>query len=93
MVFSTPHLSLYAVGYNQADFKDLKGHWAKGNIEFLAARDILKGKAAGYFVPNGNVTRAEFVTMLYNLTGGNAAQDKAAEFFRCLRLVTGMLTM
>jgi len=69
MVFTTNHLSLFAVGYNDISFKDVQNHWAKDNIEFLAVREILKGKGASIFDPNGNVTRAEFVTMLANCNG------------------------
>lgn len=67
MVFVTPHLSLYAVGYNEVKFNDVEGHWAQDNIQFLAAREVLKGKKAGVFDPDGSVTRAEFITMLANL--------------------------
>lgn len=80
MVFETTHLSLYAVGYNEVTFSDIESHWAKDNIKFLAARGILKGKGAGLFDPNGNVTRAEFVTMLANLAGANVANTSGTEF-------------
>lgn len=66
MLLRTGHLSLYGVGYREVAFTDTNSHWAKASIEFLAARDILKGKGANRFDPNGNVTRAEFVTMLAN---------------------------
>ncbi len=66
MLFGTVHLSLYAVGYNNVTFADIEKHWAQKNIEFLAAREIIKGKAANVFDPDGQVTRAEFVTMLAN---------------------------
>ncbi len=70
MVFETIHLSLYAVGYNDVSFRDVLNHWAKGNIEFLAAREVIKGKDAENFDPDGNITRAEFVTMLVNSING-----------------------
>lgn len=70
MVFDTMHLSLYAVGYNSVSFNDIPRHWAKDSIEFLAAREIIKGRSAGYYEPDGNVTRAEFVTILANSTDG-----------------------
>jgi hypothetical protein len=66
MLLATVHLSLYAVGCNEVSFADIEKHWAQNNIEFLAAREIIKGKSAGRFDPDGNVTRAEFVTMLAN---------------------------
>lgn len=70
MLFATVHLSLYAIGYNNVSFADIQKHWAQSNIEFLAAREIIKGKSADRFDPDGNVTRAEFVTMLANSVDG-----------------------
>ena len=81
MLFATVHLSLYAVGYNDVTFADIQKHWAQNNIEFLAAREIIKGKADGVFDPDGKVTRAEFVTMLANsLDGISTAGAKSAGF-------------
>ncbi|MEN6462693.1 MAG: S-layer homology domain-containing protein [Syntrophomonas sp.] len=81
MLFGTVHLSLYAVGYNEVSFADIQSHWAKNNIEFLAAREILKGKAADVFDPEGSVTRAEFVTMLANsMDGINVTGTKSAGY-------------
>lgn len=81
MLFGTVHLSLYAIGYNEVSFEDIKNHWAKNSIEFLAARDIIKGKAKGLFDPDGNVSRAEFVTILANsMDGINVSAAKNAGF-------------
>lgn len=81
MLFGTVHLSLYAVGYNEVTFDDIQNHWAKDNIEFLAAREILKGKSEGVFDPDGNVTRAEFVTMLANsIDGIKVTGSKSTDF-------------
>lgn len=80
MKFETTHLSLYAVGYNEVSFNDVKDHWAKANIEFLASREIVKGKSAVRFDPNGNVTRAEFVTMLAYCTDKDIAKSVSAGF-------------
>jgi hypothetical protein len=80
MKFQTTHLSLYAVGYNEISFDDVKDHWAKANIEFLASREIVKGKSAVRFDPNGNVTRAEFVTMLAYCTDKDIAKSVSAGF-------------
>ena len=45
-------------------FKDVEGHWGKKEIEFLANKDIIKGKGEGIFDPNGKVTRAEFTSLI-----------------------------
>ena len=80
MVFETVHLSYYAVGYNLVTFSDIQNHWAKDNIEYLAAREILNGKGQDLFDPEGKVTRAEFVTMLANLVGADTSQPSNAGF-------------
>jgi len=92
IVFSTDHFSRYAIGYNAVSFTDTKGHWSEANINYLAARNIIKGKAEGKFMPNDNITRAEFITILANKAGAdlqktsesavNAFQDvKASDWF------------
>ncbi len=80
LLFATTHLSLYGVGYHQISFSDIKNHWSKDSIEFLAARGIINGKGAGIFDPNANVTRAEFVTLLYKLAGATATVVNSAGF-------------
>lgn len=80
LLFATNHFSLYAVGYNPVTFDDIQQHWAKENIQFLAARKLINGKGAGIFDPDNNVTRAEFVTMLANLAGDNVNAVNNAAF-------------
>lgn len=62
----TKGFSSFAFTKNQKTFADIQTHWAKGNIESLAARNILDGKAENVFDPNANVTRAEFIKMIVN---------------------------
>lgn len=46
-------------------FKDVsEDHWAKDAINTLTDKGIIKGRNEEEFVPEGNMTRAEFVTML-----------------------------
>ncbi|GAB1476108.1 hypothetical protein MASR2M70_09400 [Bacillota bacterium] len=81
MRLRTRHLSLYGVAYKEVAFSDIEKHWAGKSIKFLANRNILKGKGADRFDPDGNVTRAEFVTMLANsMDGITVAAAKSAGF-------------
>ena len=48
---------------NGASYADIQNHWAKGNIEMLTAMGMLKGTGSNLFVPDGIVTRKEFVLM------------------------------
>ena len=66
VVFKPAHLSKYTAVYRETRFTDVKQGWAKEAIDALAARGIVQGVGEGSFNPNGNVTRAEFITMLIN---------------------------
>ncbi|WIV20000.1 S-layer homology domain-containing protein [Paenibacillus polygoni] len=59
-------LSTYAVVENKVKFKDLASvqSWAGRQIEVVAAKGAIEGKASGVFAPKDSVTRAEFAKML-----------------------------
>ncbi|WP_171653305.1 S-layer homology domain-containing protein [Paenibacillus foliorum] len=63
--------STYTVVENNVVFKDTASvkEWAGRQIEVAAAKGILEGRAAGEFVPNGTVTRAEFAKLIVNTFG------------------------
>ncbi len=65
--FKPTELNKYTVVYVETSFKDVTQGWAKDAISALGARGIVKGLSAGEFNPKGQVTRAEFITMLMNL--------------------------
>ena len=51
-------------------FEDIKeNHWFAPYIKFCYANGIIKGMTEHTVVPNGTLTRAQFVTMLCNLEG------------------------
>ncbi|MCQ6559338.1 S-layer homology domain-containing protein [Paenibacillus mendelii] len=69
------HLSVYSVMEYNKTFSDVKeGYWAKRVLQILAAKHIVNGVDESRFNPEGNTTRAEFVTLLANAldleTGG-----------------------
>lgn len=47
-----------------AKFRDLKGHWAAGDIELLAAAGIVEGFADGTFRPDQAMSRADVAMAL-----------------------------
>lgn len=65
--FKPTDLSKYAVAYVATSFQDVSQGWAKDAISVLGARGIVKGVGDGEFNPKGQVTRAEFITMLMNV--------------------------
>lgn len=45
-------------------FVDLEGHWAREDIELLAAKGVIEGMDEDHFVPEAHVTRAQFTALL-----------------------------
>lgn len=45
------------------------GKWSADAIDFLARNSIVEGGSYGTFNPNGNMTRGDFVLMLYRMAG------------------------
>lgn len=69
MLLSTPHFSMYGIGYkkNQTALVDTKKHWAKNDIDFVMARELFILSDATMFKPKKAITRSEFVTALGRL--------------------------
>ncbi len=65
--FNTKHFSVYGIGYQKPnEYTDIKTHWAKDDIDFVASRNIAKAKTEYQFQPNSTITALEFASMLYN---------------------------
>ncbi len=63
--FQTSHFSNYALGYNEIKFNDVApGNWYSGAVDYLAAREVVKGVSSYVFAPEAQVKRADF---LYNI--------------------------
>lgn len=45
-------------------FKDIVGHWAQGDIEYLAKIGVISGKGDGIYDPNAPITRAETASVI-----------------------------
>jgi hypothetical protein len=54
------------VGPGKISFADTNGHWAQNFIEILAAKGIVQGMGEDQFIPDAQLTRAQFVTMMSN---------------------------
>ncbi|MGO4500958.1 S-layer homology domain-containing protein [Paenibacillus sp. 2RAB27] len=61
--------SIYTVVQSSKTFDDVKGHWAKNEIELLASKLVIKGTSETTFGPNNHVTRAEFAALLVRSLG------------------------
>ena len=58
----------YTVKSREVSFSDIKGHWGQSSIEFLASRGAVSGMGNGTFVPDGTLTRVQFVQFLANIS-------------------------
>jgi hypothetical protein len=79
VVFSTKHFSTYVVGYHEVSFSDVSG-WCRDYVNYLAARDIIKGTGGGAFSPGGSITRAQFAAILANMAGADLTEYTASSF-------------
>lgn len=50
-------------------FKDMKNHWAREDVEYMGALNIIDGNDAGEFVPDSNISRAEFAALITRTMG------------------------
>lgn len=79
--FFTGHFSTYGVGYQSvAAFADTVNHWAKDDIAFVAARNLLLGTSATTFSPDTAMTRGMFVTALGRLAEIDSTKYKNSKF-------------
>ena len=58
-------------------FTDIGGNWAEDYILKAAQRGLVNGKSEGIFDPNANMTRAEFMTILWRAVGSPTPKGKA----------------
>lgn len=56
-------------------FDDVSGQWYNETVDFVSSRDLMTGIGDDLFDPNGVVTRAQFVTILYRLAGEPVGND------------------
>ncbi len=64
VTFTTNHFSKYAVVYVQKTFSDIADSWAKNEIEVMASKGLINGVGNNKFVPDAQITRADFITLL-----------------------------
>lgn len=50
-------------------FKDMKNHWAREDVEYMAELGIIQGKTEDQFMPEENISRAEFAALITRTMG------------------------
>ncbi len=78
LVFIAPVTAEYFFEENKKLFDDTDSHWAEPNIDFTTARELFNGISEKLFDPDGSMTRAMFVTVLYRLDGKPEVSAKAS---------------
>ncbi|WP_442886008.1 S-layer homology domain-containing protein [Desulfotomaculum sp. 1211_IL3151] len=80
--FSTGHFSTFGIGYKDdvPVFSDIAEHWAKADIEFVAARGLFAGTGNNQFSPGTSMTRGMFVTALGRMAGIDTTAYKTSKF-------------
>ena len=64
----------------KVSFKDIKGHKNEEAIVFLGERGIIAGKSPEKYDPDGELTRAEFMGLIYRVLGIKPTNDKPLAF-------------
>ncbi|MDR3295713.1 MAG: S-layer homology domain-containing protein [Clostridiales Family XIII bacterium] len=80
LIFLTDGPLSFAVAHKPNPFADTEGHWAADYISFLSARDAVNGIGDSRFAPQSPVLRAQWVQLLFNLSGAPAGGAGAADF-------------
>jgi hypothetical protein len=65
----SPHNSIYTIVDGAKTFNDIANHWAKTDIEILASKKIILGVTEISFMPEKQITRAEFAAILVRALG------------------------
>lgn len=82
LFFTVKRFSVYGIGIQpeELQFADVEGHWAKRDVEYVAARGLLLGTGKQLFSPDVTLTRGMFVTVLGRLAGIDTTQYQAGRF-------------
>ncbi|MFD0589727.1 S-layer homology domain-containing protein, partial [Paenibacillus sp. GCM10027627] len=65
--------SIYGLIKNEISFNDVSTHWAKSSINDLASRLVINGADEQRFLPDNEITRAEFIAIMIRALGLSSA--------------------
>ena len=68
--------SIYTVVSANKSFADLVGHWAQEQVDLLASKFLIKGASEDQFMPDAEVSRAEFAALLSRAIGLKPKTDE-----------------
>ncbi|ABW19173.1 S-layer homology domain-containing protein [Alkaliphilus oremlandii] len=76
-ISSTGNIYAVRVDHQLPTFHDIRGHWAKNEINTYIKREVIYGYPDGTFKPDRHISRGEFVTMLSRLYDWYPPQDSS----------------
>lgn len=86
--YSTTHFSKYAVAFVQKTFKDMANYsWARKQVEVLASKGIINYTSDNKYLPDMNITRADYLVSLIRTLGlsaevsGNFEDVKPGDYY------------
>ena len=71
---------LTSAGSGNGLFDDTRSHWAREYIQKAVQKGLFKGYSDDTFRPDVNVSRVQFVTVLYRMAGSPAVADTTTPF-------------
>ncbi|MBU5433994.1 S-layer homology domain-containing protein, partial [Intestinimonas sp. MSJ-38] len=79
---------------NAKNFIDTQNHWAKDEIDFVSARELVNGMSATHYAPDATATRAQLWTILarqndVDLSGGSIWYEKAQNWAKAKGISDG----
>lgn len=69
IAISAAVMMLFSQAVSAMNFTDISNHWAKDSIITLAERGVVNGVTDTLFMPDGEVTRAQYLKMIIEATG------------------------
>lgn len=57
-------------------YKDIQGHWAEDEIQYVTEAGLMQGVGDGVFAPDRPATRAELAVVLARMNGYTAPAKK-----------------
>ena len=62
------------------NFKDMKNHWAREDVEYMGTLKLISGDGNGSFNPDSSITRAEFAALVTRVMGLEETQYENSFF-------------
>jgi hypothetical protein len=88
--------STYSVIWNPVEFSDVASHWAKEAVNDMGSRLVISGIGNNMFVPDRDITRAEFAAIMVRALGlkagigGNPFTDVSSTAWYCDSIKTAV---